>query len=153
MDLTHLRPTASFLSSKARKQERMSRSVTRLSAWIAACTLVVPDQDSGWTDPPRCFVIYPFAPLSYSLHRLFAILLPAKLAKNPDRPTSSHFAAHNWSGPPSAVAPRSSQGVSSRMVFIDFAPWPTFCWGASSRNQNLGLERARKLAFARGAYG
>jgi hypothetical protein len=153
MDLTPLRPTASFLSSKARKQERISRSVTRLSAWIAACSLVLADQDSGWTDPQRRFPIYLFALLSYSLHRLFAVLLPAKLAENPDKPTSCHFAAHNWPGRPSAVALRSSQGVSSMMRFVDFALWPASCSGASSGNQNLGLERARKLAFARGAYG
>jgi hypothetical protein len=152
MDLTRLRPTSSFLSSKARKQECISRSVTRLSAWIVGCTLVLANRDAGWTDPPLRLLFYLFALLSYSLHRLFAVLLPAKLAENPDKPTTCHFAAQNWSGRPSAAAPRSFQGLSSMMMFLDFALWPAFC-SRSWQSKSKPLERAWKLVFVRGIYG
>jgi len=152
MDLTRLRPTASFLSSKARKQECISRSVTRLSAGSVGCTLVLANRNPGWTDPPRRLLFYLFALLSYSLHRLFAVLLPAKFAENPDKPTTWHFAAQNWSGRPSAAAPRSFQGLPSMMMFLDFALWPAFC-SRSWQSKTKPLERAWKLVSVRGTYG
>ncbi len=153
MDLTPLRPTSSVLSSKAHKQECVSRPVTRLSAWIVASTLVLADRDPRSTDPPRRPLIYLFAFLSYSLHRLFVVLLHAKLPENPDKSTSCHFAARNWSGRPSATRPRRSQGLPSMTMLVNFALWPPFCSGTGSRNQNLALERAWKLVFVRGAHG
>jgi hypothetical protein len=152
MDLTRLRPTASFLSSKAHKQERISRSVTRLSTWIVACTLVATKRDLESTDLLRFRLIHLFALLSYSLHRLLVVLLHATLPENPDKATRCH-SARNWSGRPSATCPRSSQGASSMMVYVDFALWPAFCSGSWQWKSNLCLEHAWKLGFARGAYG
>jgi len=129
MDLTRLRPTASFLSSKARKKERISRSVSRLSTWIVACTRAATERDLGWTDLLRSLLIHLFALLSYSLHRLFVVLLHATLPENPDKATGCH-SAQNWSGRPSATCPRSSRDASSMMVYVDFALWPAFCSGS-----------------------
>jgi hypothetical protein len=128
MDLTRLRPTASFLSSKARKQERISRSVTRLSTGIVACTLAATERDLGWTDLLRFPLIHSFAILSYSLHRLLGVLLHATLPENPDKATGCH-SVRNRSGRPSPPCPRSSQGASSMMVYVDFALWHAFCSG------------------------
>ena len=149
MDLTRLRPTASFLSSKARKPERISRSVTRSSTWIVACTLAATERDLGRTDPLRLPLIHFFALLSYSLHRLLVVLLHATLPENPDKATGCH-SAWNWSGRPSATCPRSSQGPSSMMVYADFALWPAFCSGSWQWKSKPGPGARLEIGFCKG---
>ena len=117
MDLTRLRPSHSFLSGKARKQGCISRFGTRLSTWIAVCKLGLAERPVA----PRRLLTYPFAPLSDSSHRLFA-LFPAELAENPDRAP-----AVNWFGQRSAIPPRRSRDLSSILMFVDFSLWPAFC--------------------------
>jgi len=151
MDLTRLRPSASFLSSKARKQERISRSVTRLSTWIGACTLAATERGLGWTGLLRLPLIQLFALLSYSRHTMFVVLLHATLPENPNKATGC-YTAPELSGRPSATCPRSSQGPSSRMLYLDFALWPAFC-SRSWQSKTKPLERAWKLVSVRGTYG
>ena len=121
MDLTPLRPSFRFLSGKARKQGCISRSGIRLSTWIAACKLGLAERLAA----PRRLLTYPFAPLSYSMHRLLA-LVPTELAENPARPVSRHVAEDSWVGQRSAIPPRSCRDLSS-MMFVDFGLWPAFC--------------------------
>jgi len=149
MDLTRLRPNASFLSSKVRKQGRISRSVTRLSTWIVAYTLAATERDLGWTDLLRFPLIHLFALLSYSLHRLFVVLLHATLPENPDKATGCH-SARNRSGRPSATCPRSSQGRSSMMVYVDFALWPAFCSCSWQWKSKPGPGARLEIGFCKG---
>jgi hypothetical protein len=153
MDLTPLRPSVRFLSGKARKQECISRSRARLSTWVAACKVVLADQDPGRVTAPRRLLTYVFSLLSCRLHRLFAVLLPAKLAENPDKPTSCHLAEHNWSGQPSAILPRSSRELSSIRMFVDFALWPAFCSPSWQSKSTPWIWREPGIAFVRGTYG
>jgi len=149
MDLTRLRPTASFLSSKARKQERISRSVTRLSIRIAACTLAATKRDLGWTDFLRFPLIHLLALLSYCLHRLLVGLLHATLPENPDKATGCH-SARNWSGRPSATCPRSFQGSYLKMLYVDFALWPAFCPGSRQWKSRPGPGARLEIGFCKG---
>jgi hypothetical protein len=149
MDLTPLRPTISFLSSKARKQERISRSVTRLSTWIVACTLAATERALGWTALLRFPLIHLFALLTYSPYRLLVVLLHATLPENPDKATGCH-SARNWSGRPSATCPRSSQGPSSEMVHADFALWPAFCSGSCQWKSKPVRGARLEIGFCKG---
>jgi len=149
MDLTPLRPTASLLSSKARKQERISRSVTRLSTWIVACTLAATKRGLGWTDLLRFPLIHLFALLSYSPHRLLVVLLHATLPENPDK-ANLCYPARNWSGRPSATCPRSSPGPSSKMVYVDFALWPAICSGSRQWKSKPRPGARLEIGFCKG---
>ncbi len=149
MDLTPLRPTASFLSSKVCIHRWISRSGTRLSAWIVACTFVLADGDPGWTAPPRFPLIQIVAFLRYSPHNLFLVLLHVKLPVNLDKLLVCYFAA-NWSGRPSATHPRTCQGLSSMMMFVDFALWPAFCSENWQSQSKLGLGARLELGVRKG---
>jgi hypothetical protein len=122
MDLTPFRPSARFLSVKARKQGYISRSGTRLSTRVVACKLGLAERSAA----PRHLVTYPFAPLSCSLHRLFA-LLPVELAENSDKPARRHVVVGNWFGQRSAITAPSSRDLPSIIRFVDFALWPASC--------------------------
>src|SRR5260370_5633967 len=151
MDLTPLRPSASCLSSTVHTQRSISRSRTRLTGWIVECTFVLADEDPRWIDLPHRLPIYPFACSSYSLRRLFVVLLRAKLLENLDKSLSCHFVALNCSGRHSATRPLSCQSLMT--MFVDFALWPAFCSRSWQSNQSLRLERAGKLVFVRGTHG
>jgi hypothetical protein len=148
MDLTPLRPSVRFVCGKARKQGCISRSKTRLSSWIAACKLGLAERSAA----PRRLLTCPFAPLSCSLHRLFA-LLPAELAEDPDRPASRHIAEDNWFGQRSAIPTRSFRDLSSIMMFVDFALWPAFCSSSWQSEWTPWVWRATGIACVRGTNG
>ena len=152
MDLTRLRPTITCLSGKARKQGCILRSGTRLSTWIAACKLALPDQDLERSAARRRLLTCLFAPLNCSLHRLFA-LLSAELAENPDRPTRRPVAEDNWFGLRSATPSRSTRDLSSIMRFADFALWPSFCSSSWQPKWASWVWRATGIACLRGTDG
>jgi len=152
MDLTPLRPTASFLSSKARQQERISRSVTRSSTWIGASTLAATERGLGWTDLLRLPLIQWFALLSYNFPRLFVVLLHAILPENPNKAPSC-YSAWILAGRPPLRAHEGPRVRLRRWRTSILLFGPLFARGAGSGNQDLGWERVEKLGFARGAYG
>jgi len=148
MDLTRLRPSARFLSVKARKQGYISRSGTRLSTRVVACKLGLAERSAAPRRPVTC----PFAPLRCSLHRLFA-LLPAELAKNPDKPARRHVVVGNWFGQRSAITARSSRDLPSIMMFVDFALWPASCSSSWQSKWSPRVRRATGIACVRGTNG
>ena len=149
MDLTRLRPTASFLSSKARKQERISRSVTRLRSRIGACALAAAERDLGWTVLLRLPLTQLFALLSYSFPRLFAVLLHATLPWTPNKATGGYSA---WN-----LAERLSL-FAREVVAFSLRRWctsillfgPPLARGASSRNSRTGLGVRLEIGFCKG---
>lgn len=146
MDLTPLRPSVTFLSGKARKQGCISRSVIRPSTWIAACRLGPAERLAA----PRRLLASPFAPLSCTLHRLFA-LVPTELAENTDRPISGHFAEDNWLGQRSEIPPRNCQELSS--IHVDLALWRAFCSMSGQLKWTPGIWGAAGIACVRETNG